>query len=212
MTIFVPLYGAMAASQRFSASASRLSKSAYRCAKYARVGRDQLRQLLLDGLRDAAAVAGIQPVVRVALRVDVAHRARDLARSESRGSARSARRPDSRVAPGWILAFRLCVKSGGSQPISSSRPTSDEQVGALWSFRMKLGLGSTKCGSWYPRARASTVTLSPPTSLRQRRQVFGRRDHLQRPRRQSPAREQDSCARHRPKQLFHHVLRTSQTG
>ena len=29
---------------------------------------------------------------------------------------------------------------------------------------MKLGLGSTKCGSWYPRENDSTVTRSPPTS------------------------------------------------
>ena len=29
---------------------------------------------------------------------------------------------------------------------------------------MKLGLASTKCGSWYPFAIDSTATLSPPTS------------------------------------------------
>ena len=34
-------------------------------------------------------------------------------------------------APGWIFALRLCCVSGGSQPISSSRPTSDQQRRAV---------------------------------------------------------------------------------
>ena len=36
---------------------------------------------------------------------------------------------------------------------------------AFCSFRMKLGLASTKWGSWYPRAMASTAIRSPPTSF-----------------------------------------------
>src|SRR5512132_833078 len=35
---------------------------------------------------------------------------------------------------------------------------------ALLSLMTKLGLASTKCGSWYPLAMESTVILSPPTS------------------------------------------------
>ena len=53
----------------------------------------------LDGLGDAPAVVGIEPVVRVARRVHVAHGARDLARSGSPGCARSARRRGSRPSP-----------------------------------------------------------------------------------------------------------------
>ena len=52
-----------------------------------------------------------------------------------------ARRRGIPSAPGWILALRLCCTSGGSQPISSSRPTDDEQVGAAAAVRMKLGFG-----------------------------------------------------------------------
>src|SRR4051812_41886952 len=53
--------------------------------------------------------------------------------------------------------------SGGSHPISSSRPTATSSC-ASCSLTMKLGFASTKWGSWYPRASASTLTLSPPTS------------------------------------------------
>ena len=44
------------------------------------VPRRKLAQLVLDRLRDAAAVARVEPVMRVALRVHVAHRTGDLAR------------------------------------------------------------------------------------------------------------------------------------
>ncbi len=44
-----------------------------------RVGRVHGGELLLDRFGDALAVVGIQPIVRVAGRMDVAHRARDLA-------------------------------------------------------------------------------------------------------------------------------------
>ena len=78
---------------------------------------------VLDRLRDPPAVLRIEPVVRVALRVDVAHRARDLPGRDVEDPRRSATRRDSPAPPGWIFALRLCVMSGGSQPISSSRPT-----------------------------------------------------------------------------------------
>ena len=51
------------------------------------------------------------------------------------------------AAPGWTLGLRLWVMSGGSQPISSSRPTAISRSAAC-SLRMKLGFASTKCGSW----------------------------------------------------------------
>ena len=43
------------------------------------VGGRELRQLVPNRLRDAPAVTRVEPVVRIALRMDVAHRARDLA-------------------------------------------------------------------------------------------------------------------------------------
>ena len=51
-----------------------------------------------DRLRDPAAVAGIEPVVRVALRVHVAHRARDLAGRDLEDLRTSATRRGSRGA------------------------------------------------------------------------------------------------------------------
>src|SRR5438093_8516704 len=62
-----------------------------------------------------------------------------------------------------MRAFRLWVMRGGSQPISSSRPTAFSRS-ALLSLRTKLGLASTKWGSWYPRESDSALILSPPTS------------------------------------------------
>src|SRR5688572_29470323 len=72
-------------------------------------------------------------------------------------------RPGSRGHPAGFFELRLCVVSGGNQRISRSRPTATS-TSAFWSLRMKLGLASTKCGSWYPFASGSTVTWSPPTS------------------------------------------------
>jgi hypothetical protein len=68
--------------------------------------------------------------------VDVAHRAGDLAGGDLE---------NLRGERGVEIA--LCWMRGGSQPISSSRPTTTRRS-ALASFRMKLGLASTKCGSW----------------------------------------------------------------
>src|SRR5712692_7140158 len=71
-----------------------------------RVRRPHLRELHLDAARDPQAVFGIEPVVRVAERVDVAHRARHLARGNLQdfGELRSvqisrrARALDARIA------------------------------------------------------------------------------------------------------------------
>ena len=65
--------------------------------------------------------------------------------------------------PGWMLGFRDWVTSGGSQPISSSRPTSTSRS-AFRSFTASMGLASTKCGSAIPLERLSTETRFPPTS------------------------------------------------
>ena len=69
--------------------------------------------------------------MRVAERVHVAHRPRDLPLRNVENLARCSEASRYPSAPGWIFAFRLCWMSGGSQPISSSRPTTIEQVGAL---------------------------------------------------------------------------------
>ena len=62
-------------------------------------------------------------------------------------------------APGCNLAFRLCWMSGGSQPISSSRPTTTS-TSAFCSFRDAAGLGARQAqrrdddrGSRVDRAR-----------------------------------------------------------
>ena len=52
--------------------------------------------------------SGIEPVVRVAQRVHVAHRARDLAGRNLEDLRRAATRRGSPSAPGWIFALRLC--------------------------------------------------------------------------------------------------------
>jgi len=77
--------------------------------------------------------------------VHVAHGAGDLAGGdlEDLGVERGI---EVAVRAGWIFALRACVMSGGSQPISSSRPTTIRRS-ALFSLNTKLGLASTKCGS-----------------------------------------------------------------
>src|SRR5438445_8876244 len=67
-------------------------------------------------------------------------------------------------SPDWIFGLREPSTSGGSQPISSSSPTYRSRS-ALLRVSIRLGLGSTKCGSWYPLPRDSTEMRSPPTSL-----------------------------------------------
>ena len=64
--------------------------------------------------------------------------------SRMRAVSEASRYP---AAPGWIFAFRAWVMSGGSHPISSSRPTAIRRS-ARCSLMTKLGLASTKWGSW----------------------------------------------------------------
>src|SRR6267142_916899 len=82
--------------------------------------------------------------------------------TSSTGIAREqSRLPNS---PDWILAFRDPRISGGSHPISSSSPTCRSRSARL-STSIRLGLGSTKCGSWNPFPSDSTSTRFPPTSF-----------------------------------------------
>src|ERR1019366_2334248 len=67
-------------------------------------------------------------------------------------------------APATIFSLRDWSSSAGSQPISSSAPPS-MTTSAWFSFTMKLGLASTKCGSSVGFASVVSVILSPPISL-----------------------------------------------
>ena len=80
MTSSVPAYGASAASQRFSPSVSFASKAARLALYSAAPAGSSSRELRGDGAGDDPPVLGVEPEVRVAERVDVAHRARHRAR------------------------------------------------------------------------------------------------------------------------------------
>src|SRR5690349_4291556 len=62
-----------------------------------------------------------------------------------------------------MRALPLCVKSSGSQPISSCEP---EQIStsALRKRAIRLGRASTRCGSCCAVVAEKTFTLSPPSS------------------------------------------------
>src|SRR5690242_8162653 len=62
-----------------------------------------------------------------------------------------------------MRALPLCVKSSGSQPISSCEP---EQIStsALRKRAIRLGRASTRCGSCCAVVAENTATLSPPSS------------------------------------------------
>src|SRR5581483_1352722 len=62
-----------------------------------------------------------------------------------------------------MRALPLCVKSSGSQPISSSEP---EQIStsALRNRAIRLGRASTRWGSCCAVVAENTETLSPPSS------------------------------------------------
>src|SRR5215831_12703419 len=67
-------------------------------------------------------------------------------------------------APEASLVFRAWSSNAGSQPISKSAPPSI-RASARLSFRIKLGLASTKCGSSVGLARVVTETSFPPTAV-----------------------------------------------
>src|SRR6267142_562376 len=65
--------------------------------------------------------------------------------------------------PGWMRLLPDCVRSKGSQPISSSEPEHTTRS-ALRMRAMRLGRASTRCGSCNAVVAEKTETLSPPSS------------------------------------------------
>src|SRR5467141_1980112 len=65
--------------------------------------------------------------------------------------------------PGWMRSLPDCVRSRGSQPISSSEPEHTTRS-ALRMRAIRLGRASMRCGSCRAVVAEKTATLSPPSS------------------------------------------------
>src|SRR6267143_3679858 len=65
--------------------------------------------------------------------------------------------------PGWMRSLPDCVRSRGSQPISSSEPEHTTRS-ALRMRAIRLGRASMRCGSCSAVVAKKTETLSPPSS------------------------------------------------
>src|SRR6266513_3466554 len=65
--------------------------------------------------------------------------------------------------PGWMRSLPDCVRSKGSQPISSSEPEHTTRS-ALRMRAIRLGRASIRCGSCSAVVAEKTATLSPPSS------------------------------------------------
>ena len=148
---------------------------------------DPVRQAIANGAGDRAAVAWIEPVVRVAGWMNVAHRAGDLTRPESRGSSHRRTDRGSRRRP---LDLRIAaVVDERRQPADFQFPAHDnQQIGAAeLQDEARLHLDGADPGSpsqsprrsrIAPTSRASDARSSVvATTLR------GRRNGRQQPRR-----------------------------
>ena len=80
--------------------------------------------------------------------------------------------------PTWILALRLCVCSGGSQPISSCSPTTASRS-AFCSFSRKLGFGFDEVRILISLGDGIDIDLVAAHLARQRREIFGGGHHVQ---------------------------------
>src|ERR1044071_4323868 len=90
-----------------------------------------------------------------------------LARSRPEGISTSCTPSTQEMRPGLpgsSFGLRAPSSSGGSQPTSNSAPPSIN-ASARFSFTIKLGFASTKCGSSVGLASVVTSTRSPPTSF-----------------------------------------------
>src|SRR6185295_13746342 len=94
------------------------------------VARPKLAELLADRLRDAPAVFRIEPVMRIAERMDVAHRARDLTgrNLENRGGER---RVEVAFAARLDLLVAALLHQRRQPPDLELASDDDEQIGLL---------------------------------------------------------------------------------
>ena len=138
-----------------------------------RAGRVERRQLRRDRAGDHAPVVRVEPVVRVPVRVDVAHRARDLPRrlveDVAAGRrvevARARRAGSSRCAPGRGAAAGTRSRARG--PRRSGRPRRGASGRTTASARRSAGPGSPSRASRSPRGRRRSsrrATRSPTAS------------------------------------------------
>ena len=184
MTTFTPLYGASAASQRALGGLQPLVEVVVALREERLVRRIELAELVANRLRDQPAVVRVEPVVRVTLRVHVAHRARDLPRRDLE-DLHVHRRVEIPVAAGLHLGVAAVGEQRRQPPDLEFPPDDDEHVGTA-DLEDETGLRIDKVRVLIALRQRDDDDLVAADFPRERREIFRRRDDAQRRRRRGP--------------------------